>query len=198
MAELTREELKKKFRNGSLAREENFVDLIDSFVNKVSDRELKESNYNGAHENKNLPTSFTGKVGINTTSPVNDLDVNGSIGMKMRMGMFWDAKINPRQIIADGNWHSVITNLKQMIAFEIISAVQCPEGKYAMYYSVAINAFGKTRKIRPLQRSHSSWWHRIQMRWTKGSQGTYNLQVRTTCAYKTKPIIYNRITNLWT
>jgi hypothetical protein len=197
MAELSREELKKKFRNGSLAREENFVDLIDSFVSKVRDHRAADIGNNMSGQNANLPAFFTGKVGINTTSPVNDLDVNGCVGMKKRTGMFWDTAVNPRKIVADGQWHTVITNLNGMNAFEVVSAVQCPGGKYAMSYSVITNAFARNMKIRPLQRSHSSWWHRLQMRWVKGARGTYNLEVRTSCLYKTKPIIFNRITNLW-
>lgn len=208
MAALSREELKRSFRNGSLAREENFSNLIDSFVHINDDR--SNNSANGAFGLPNINKSIicfrtktdkngnaNVRVGINTQSPITDFDVNGSIGMKSRIGNFSDSSVNPELIIADGHWHNVLTNLNNLTALEIMSAVYCPGGKHAMYYTVLTNAFGKGCKIKPIQQSHSSWWHRIQMRWTSGTHGQYGLAIRTACSYKTKPIIQNRITKLW-
>ncbi len=254
MAELSREELKRKFHNGALAKEQNFADLIDSFVHKSGDnlktglesglglipsnRKFLSFFRNDLDLQKNAPSfSFeatddqsgaqgislvapgtgncsnlitfrsgidlngngkaNGRVGINTSSPALDLDVNGSIGMRSRVGRFNDPAIDPRQIIADGKWHKVLSNLKGLTAIEVMTAVYCPAGKHALYYTILTNAFGKGCKVRAIQQSHSSWWHRIQMRWTKTTNGQYGLEVRTACTYKTKPVIYNRITKLW-
>ena len=254
MAELSREDLKKKFHNGALAKEQHFADLIDSFVHKSSDNiktssdtglGLAPSNKKflsffkndinlqknapsfsfetaddksgaegislvipGATDSSNLITfrsgadqngsgKTNGRVGINTSSPALELDVNGSVGMKSRVGRFSDPAIDPRQIIADGKWHKVLGNLKGFTAIEVMTAVYCPAGKHALYYTVLTNAFGKGCKEKPIQKSNSSWWHRIQMRWTKTVKGQYGLEVRTVCSYKTKPVIYNRITKLW-
>jgi hypothetical protein len=253
MAEVSRDELKKNFRNGTLVKENHFADLIDSFVHK-SDNNVSAGGIlgnsliptgkkyfsfykDGVNQQKNLPTfsleatqdssqsegvsvvvpgaagcyknliSFKserdrngnnfGRVGINTTTPALDLDVNGSVGMKSRIGRFRDPAIDPRQVVADGKWHNLITNLKGITILEVAIAVYCPEGKHAMYYGILSNAFGKGSNVKAIQQSYSSWWHRLQLQWTKARNGQYGLKVRTASAYKTKPMIYNRITNLW-
>jgi hypothetical protein len=254
MAEQSRDELKRNFRNGTLVKENHFVNLIDSFVHK-SDLNIKEGTTihpgltptdkkyfsffkDGVDQQKNLPTlsletthdnntegegislvvpgaegcyrnlvSFKsetdrngnkfGRIGVNTANPTVDLDVNGRVGMKSRIGKFGDPEMNPHEIIADGNWHNLLTNLKGITVLEIALSAYCPSGRYAMYYAVITNVLGKGSSVNPMQRLHSSWWHRLQLQWTKSVNGQYGLRVRTASGYKTKPMIYNRITNLW-
>jgi hypothetical protein len=254
MAELSIDELKRKFRNGTLVKEQHFIDLIDSFVHKSSGRvngtampqvsgiTPKEKRYltfyqDGLHQQKDLPSftfeqlpgnhaghegmavtmpdktgdrnlltfkslpdqsgSKTGRIGVNTTNPLVDLDVNGCVGMKSRVGRFRDPAVDPRQITADGRWHRLLTNLKGVSVLEVVLACYCPKGRHAVYYGILTNAFGKGSRVKPLQQSYSRWWHRLQLRWTDTGHGQYGLEVRTASRYQTQPVIYNRITNLW-
>lgn len=138
-----------------------------------------------------------GKVGINTSKPTADLDVNGSVGMKSRIGRYNDPAIDPRSVVADGKWHKLVTNLKGINSFEILSVVCSPDGKHAMYYGILMNAFGKTKRERPIRQQYKRWWHRIQIRWVPGPNGTYGLEIRTACDYKSRQVITSRITKLW-
>ena len=254
MAELSKEELKKKFSNGTLIKEQHFVDLIDSLAHKSTDQTglgtyeglrliPSEKRYisffkNTVNQQKDSP-SFTfewqedktgvseglallaadgkgrgkevisfkseqdrtgtlrSKVGINTSVPFYDLDVNGSIGMKSRIGRYSDPAIDPKKILADGRWHKVLTNLKGISAFEVLAVASSISGQQAMYYAILLNASGMTKKISPQQRSHTSWLDRLQMRWVKESNGVYGLEVRTARDFKNSTIIYFRITKLW-
>lgn len=257
MSVQSRERLKSYFRNGNLAKEEYFVDLIDSSVNKTDDL-INANKKNGlelspdtnsnrlisffknssgertdspsfafqltpdkngtaeglslaipngnTNELKNLIVFKTektntgaiqGRIGIKTDKPAFDMDVNGSIGMKARIGRYNDPKVEPEQILADGKWHKLLTNLKGFNSFEILSVAYSPDGKYAMSYNLLINAFGKKGRIVPKEKVYKRWWHRIQMRWVSESGGMYGLEVRTRCNYNQGQLIHNRITQLW-
>lgn len=251
-----RDQLKKYFRNGNLAREEYFIDLIDSSVNKVSDQ-FTISDLGGvnviasAGENKLLSFyksktneqqqkasfamqmgedtknneslsfivpmanntgksllflkkestaagGFAGKVGINTTLPQTELDVNGAVAMKARIGTFVDPSVDLASIIADGKWHTIVKNKTGMSAYEIVAGVNNNASSYAMMYGICMNIPGRKGNIKPLQQIYSSWFHRIQLQWTVNRKDkTYSLEIRTMWKYKLTPKIQLRITKLW-
>jgi hypothetical protein len=252
----SREQLKNYFRNGNLAREEYFADLIDSTVNKVNDnldtdagtglvltpsllgkrfisffkdavsrsqdvpsfvlQSVEAANSSGDSLSMTIPgtkndrkdfvvfkTATTrtgavqGKVGINTSNPVSDLEVNGSIGMKTRIGRYSDPAVDPKQVMADGKWHTLLTNLKGFNSFEVLSVAYSPDGKYAMQYSLLMNAFSRSKRVTPVQQVYRRWWHRIQLRWVPGTNGTYGVEIRTASDYKNQRLIYYQITKLW-
>lgn len=249
-----RDQLKKYFRNGNLAREEYFIDLIDSSVNKVSDQitvsdqgginvtastagkkffslfksktneqqqkpsfalqyQEDQSNneslsistplQNGASQTllaikkENTAAGIAGRIGINTAQPRTELEVNGTVAMKSRMGTFSDATVNYAAIKADRKWYKLVTNLKGPSAFEVMAMVSSKSNGYAMYYTVAMNIPGRQARVKPIQAVHDSWWRRIRMRWTKADNGSYSLEIRTACRYKDNPQIQVRMTRLW-
>jgi hypothetical protein len=250
----SREQLKKYFRNGTLVKEEYFVDLIDSTVNKISDK-VEPTADSGlgltpsetgkrylsffkdtASEKNNTPsfavnavgdqqedlsigipgatkdelksivafkkvTNSSGvtnaRIGINTVNPLFDLDVNGSVGMRMRIGRYYDPGIDYKQVKADGNWHKILTNLSGFSSFEIISAVTEQDGKYAMYYTVLTIAKEANRRVDAISQQYKWWWQRLQMRCVVEKKGFYGIEVRTAVKYNGAPVIYNRITRLW-
>jgi hypothetical protein len=250
-----RDQLKKYFRNGNLAREEYFIDLIDSSVNKVSDQ-ITVSDQGGlnviasvtgrkflslfkskANEQQQKPPSFTvqyqedksnnesllfstplangasqslftikkestatgiaGKIGVNTAQPRTELDVNGAVAMKSRVGTFNDATVNYAAIKADGKWYKLVSRLKGPSAFEVIAAVNSKSNGYAMHYTVAMNIPGRKARIKPIQEVYNCWWRRLQLRWTKENDGSYSLDIRTAWRYKDTPQIQVRMTRLW-
>jgi hypothetical protein len=249
-----RDQLKKYFRNGNLAREEYFIDLIDSSVNHVSDQ-FTMSDQSGvnvvasstgrkffslfknkkaaqdqtasfaiqyredASSNESISVTaplannavqsllfikkessskggFVGKIGINTAQPQAELEVNGAVAMRARIGTFRDSAIDYTAIKADGKWHVLVSNLSGLSAFELVAGIN-NKGSYAMKYCVAMNIPGRKGSIKPIQQIYSSWFYRIQLRWVKGDNGSYSLQIRTAWAYKTAPQIQVRITRLW-
>ena len=249
-----RDQLKKYFRNGNLAREEYFIDLIDSSVNKVSDQitvsdqsglnvtasvtgrkflslfkskaneqqqkasfavqyqEDKSNNEslafstplaNGASQTlftirkENTATGIAGKIGINTAQPRTELDVNGAVAMKSRVGTFSDAIINYAAIKADGKWYKLVPRLKGPCAFEVIAAVNSKSNGYAMHYTVAMNIPGRKARIKPIQQVYNCWLRRLQLRWTREDDGSCSLEIRTAWRYKDTPQIQVRMTRLW-
>lgn len=250
----SREQLKKYFRNGALVREEYFADLIDSTVNKISDKVEPTSDsglglapsdtgkrylsfFRDAVSEKNNTPSFivhavgnqqemlsigipatkkeelksvmafktvtnsmgvtNARIGINTINPLCDLEVNGSIGMRNRIGRYYDSTIDYNQVKADGHWHKILTNLSGFTSFEIISAVNEPDGKYAMYYTVLTIAKESNKRISAINQQYKWWWQRLQMRCVVERKGVYGIEIRTAVKYNGSPIIYNRITRLW-
>ncbi|MFZ6010886.1 MAG: hypothetical protein ACOYXT_11130 [Bacteroidota bacterium] len=251
----SREQLKKYFRNGNLAREEYFADLIDSTVNKVNDQlditptggwnlvaasvskrfisffrnndqlhqqapsfffqqiteekggegfSLSSATGNGASKSllyvkkeKSAGGATAGKIGINTSQPTVELDVNGSVGMKARVGRYMDPTVNPSSLVADGKWHKVMMGLKGLNAFEILAGTAGNGKQFSMVYTVAMNTSGRNGVVKPIQQVRSGWFDRMQLRWAKSSDGTYSLEVRTARKYANKPLIQVRITKLW-
>jgi hypothetical protein len=137
------------------------------------------------------------RIGINTVNPIYDLDVNGSIGMRGRIGRYLDSRIDYKQVKADGNWHKILTNLSGFNSFEIITAVAEPEGKYAMHFTVLTIAKEVNRRINAISQQYKWWWQRLQMRCVVEKKGYYGIEVRTAVKYHGAPVIYARITRLW-
>ncbi len=147
-------------------------------------------------EQENEPRLFLAKggdIGINTTSPKANLDVNGVLGVNTRIGTY---KIDT--VPADGNWHNVITGLNGCCAFEIVAQVgKEKSGRYALLHANALSTFGHSRnKIKTTQAHYGWWWNKIALRWT-GSTYNYSLQMRTRSNYGSGLNIKFYITKLW-
>ncbi|MBD78257.1 MAG: hypothetical protein CL840_04990 [Crocinitomicaceae bacterium] len=134
-----------------------------------------------------------GNVGVNTTDPKTNFEVNGILGTDSRVGT---AKLST--IPADGKWHTIIANLNGCSAFEIMAQVgKKKAGKYALLHAHALSTFGKSRsKIRKTQAHYGWWWNKLSLRWI-GSTYDYALQLRTRSNYGKDQQIKFHITKLW-
>ena len=76
-----------------------------------------------------------GKVGVNRQDPVHELDVDGFVSAKGRIGTASAELAVP----ADGRWHDVTETLTGCHALEVIAGVGKPKtGRYAMLHGVAM------------------------------------------------------------
>ncbi len=137
------------------------------------------------------------RIGINTVNPIYDLDVNGSIGMRARIGRYYDSAIDYKQVKADGHWHKILTNLRGFNSFEIITTAAEQDGKYAMFYTVLTVAKEKNKSLSAISQQYKWWWQRLQMRCVVEKKGVYGIEIRTAVKYHGAPVIYTRITRLW-
>lgn len=200
--------ISKNIKDGLIiAPESDESDRLVSFYEKINHEtpswsiELENGDSKGLSisETENDSTSKSriflekdGNTGINTQTPRTDLEVDGILGMKNRVGTYKLATVP-----ADGKWHDVITNLNGCQAFEIIAQVGKEKtGKYALAHAHAISTFGKSRSKIKMTQAHYGWcWNKISLRW-KGSTFKYKLQIRTRSNYGNEQIKFS-ITNLW-
>ena len=141
-----------------------------------------------------------GNVGINTNTPQYPLHVNGMAGMNGRIGTYAVGEIP-----GDGKWHSILTGLKDIHAFEVIASIQGERGrgKYAITHAIALATYGKSRNKIQQNRAYFGWfWNRISLRWRSNGVHDFELQMRTVSHYgldemeEPRKIQYN-VTQLW-
>lgn len=124
----------------------------------------------------------TGEIGIGTTTPNFQLEINGMIGMKGRVGTAESGKVP-----ANGEWQTIVDKLEGIQAFELVAQASGREGrgKYGFTHAIAVSNHG-VGKINHLRSTYSKvlgpLFHRISFRWAKGPEG-YRLQVKTTQSY---------------
>ncbi|WP_020570424.1 hypothetical protein [Neolewinella persica] len=110
------------------------------------------------------------------------------------------------QVPGDGEWHSILSNLNGVNAFEVVARIDGPKGrgKYAMTHAIALSTFGGkgSRSRITKTRAYYGWfWNRIELKWA-GNTEDYSLKVRTRRHYgladegKISQIKFH-ITNLW-
>jgi hypothetical protein len=229
-----RNTLKNFFRKGQMPSESNFMDLIDSMINKVDDGMSKNiddgltlspigtskklMSFFKSIEDKNPAWSIEidnsalhiisntqkgpleivtlkdgGNVGINNPDPQYALDVNGTLGIKERVGTHQQGKV-----LADGKWHKIMEGLNGCYAFEIIAGVgKKRTGKYALIHALALSTFGRSsNRIQINQAYYGTRCNKIDLRWT-GDTYNLNLEMRTRCSYDGEYFINYNITNLW-
>lgn len=148
------------------------------------------------------------KIGINTDQPNFELDVNGTIGIKSRVGTF-----SKGTVPADGNWHKILENLDGISAFEVIAHASgsVNSGYYSISHVVALSTYGGSKSRSKIKNYQNSNWNGfmgnifnkkiIKFRWN-GSLHDYSLEVKTSGKWNMDPetnehykINYN-ITNL--
>lgn len=134
-------------------------------------------------ENGNTTSAM---VGINKAEPLYTLDVEGTISSVGRIG-----KKGEKYALADGDWHTIRSNLSGCCAFEIMAgAGKKLSGNYAIMHAFALNAFNSKGEITYHQSHHSSKCNRIELQWaptktpmSDGANGEYDLEIRVGCSY---------------
>jgi hypothetical protein len=131
------------------------------------------------------------RIGINNDKPAYELDVNGVVAARGRIGS------DRGGVKADGLWHDITSALDGCHAFEVMAGVGDKEsGRYALLNAVAINAFNRNGKINSQQSHFGSRCDKIELRW-RGETHAYTLQIRTRCAYGDHVAIQYFLTDLW-
>lgn len=134
-----------------------------------------------------------GRLGVNTEEPVSELDVNGLVAQKGRIGTAFRGVIP-----ANGTWHKVIEGVNGCNMFEFVAGVgKKKTGKYALLNALAISTFGKSKnKIKKVQAHYGVRSNRIELKWT-GTVYDYNLEMRTRGNYGDNIFIRYHVQNLW-
>lgn len=107
-----------------------------------------------------------GKVGLGTDTPLQELEVNGNIASKGRMGTFLDG-----DLAADGKWHNVFDadeGLSGCNAFEIMAYAEGKENesRFSLMHAIAVCTNGKSKpKITKTGAYQGRRWNRIDIRW---------------------------------
>ncbi len=170
--------------------------LWDLSVNPhESEKGLSISENTGEHR---LFLQSGGNVGIGTPQPKHLLDIEGTVGMKYRVGTYQDKQ----EVAADAEWHTLLSTEPGCKAFEVVCKVNREQsrGKYAMAHAIAVCAERKG-KINVTQAFYGWFWHRLKFRWKFTAEDT-RLEVRTSSHYgvdkehKTVQIRYH-VTSLW-
>ena len=134
-----------------------------------------------------------GKLGINNHKPKHELDVNGVIAQRGRIGTEYQGKIP-----GDGQWHTIVDELNGCHAFEITAGIgKKKAGKYALIVAQAISTFGKSKsKIRYTQAYYGMRSNKILLRW-KGDTYNFSLEMRTKGNYGEGFYLNYHIAQLW-
>jgi hypothetical protein len=133
----------------------------------------------GENDKSVIKVKKEGLVGINTFDPKYDFDVNGTVGMKSRVGTHAIGSVP-----GDGNWHSILSNLDGVNAYEITANIKgkIGSGRYSIAHAIALSAFGgrgSRNKIKTTVASYGSFFYKISFRWY-GDVHNYELQAKTT------------------
>lgn len=151
-----------------------------------------------------------GHVGLNTATPEHEVDVNGVIRARGRLGVV-PARAAPSAtgegqgaaseepldpavpVDADGRWQNITLGLTGCRAFEIVAGVgKRSTGRYALLHAIAINTFqprgwlfnflGRKNRIRAHQAFYRRSSDKLALRW-RGDEERYYLQIRTNTDY---------------
>lgn len=173
-----------------------------------------------------LTLSRKGGVGVQTKTPDFDLDINGSMSCKTRLGTVPLRQVGddgpgeqenvpadqPVPVPADGNWHNITAALGGCQAFEVMAGVGKKDtGRYALLHAVALSTFNPTgwlfnflqlkNRIKCRHSYYRSRSDKLALRWS-GSDRHYFLQIRSNGNYgvgpQGEPVRINyHITKLW-
>lgn len=174
-----------------------------SFYKSIEDKspewriEVNNANSNLCFTNRKgkTVTSFNekGRMGINTEQPEAELDINGFIAQKGRIGTAYKGRV-----AANGSWHKIIEGLNGCHMLEVVAGVgKKKTGKYALLHAMALSTFGKSKnKIKKVQAHFGVRSNRIELKWT-GSVYDFNLEMRTKANYGENIYINYHIQKLW-
>jgi hypothetical protein len=122
-----------------------------------------------------------GKMGVKQNKPDFELDVAGTIASRGRIG-----EKGAKTVHANGCWQDITGALEGCHAFEIMAGVGKPKsGKYALLHAFALKTFNGRGKIVYHQAHYGSRCNRLKLRWKKGPDKTYTLQLKTRSRYCT-------------
>lgn len=145
-----------------------------------------------------------GRVAINKAMPEFNLDVDGVLASKARVGT-----LKRGEVVADGQWHDMLTGLTGCHVLEITAGVAGGEkqGRYALLHALAMNCYNPNhffswfrKRIKHQHAWYFSRWDRIKVRWAKDGYQQYKLQIKTIRNYKSENKNYRiqfYITQLW-
>ncbi|MFC1748520.1 hypothetical protein ACFL2V_06905 [Pseudomonadota bacterium] len=148
------------------------------------------------HTTPPLTLAREGRVGINHKNPQWNLDVDGIIAAKGRVGTCLGGKDkipdDGRAFIpADGEWHNITGPLQGCHAYEVMAGVGKEKtGQYSLMNAIAINTFNPRgwlfnflnlkKRIKYNQAYYLSRSYKMKLRWKQGDEdGVYYLQMRT-------------------
>ncbi len=156
------------------------------------DKENGNLSFPDQDNNKTLTISSNARVGINASTPEHTLDVNGTIAASGRIGNYKKGLVP-----ANGQWHTILSNLDGCQAFEIMAGVgKKGSGKYALLHAHALSTFNSKNSIKCNQAYFQSICKKIKLKWV-GEQHNYGLQMKTRCNYGSDVNIQYNITELW-
>lgn len=185
----------KSFESGlELAPQGDEGSTVISLYEKLSDADASWLiNLKGEEGNKDLylenkeaenPALFLNRknqIGINTNDPSCELEVNGVIGAKGRVGTYAQGEIS-----ANGEWMTILKGLEGVNAFELVAYAhdEKGKGKYALTRATLLNAYSGNRgRIKRTNDYYGwKWWHRIRLRWV-GTPFDYSLEMKTASDY---------------
>lgn len=143
-----------------------------------------------------------GKIGIGQPNPEWQLDVDGVLATKGRIGAYAQGSVP-----ANGQWHRITEELSGCHAFEVMAGVgKKRTGNYALMHAFAVNTYNPTgwffnflnlkKRIRYDQAYYRTLGNKLKLRWT-GQQRKYFLELRSNSDYGEGIRIRYSLTNLW-
>lgn len=162
----------------------------------------------GDKAHSSLTLDRQGHVGINTTTPKHELEVQGVIAGAGRMG----TQLLSDEIPADGQWHDLTPALEGCQMFEVVAGVGIRHsGRYALVHAIAINTcapshwwgwlWWRKNPIKTQQAYFRSTADKLKLRWKQdtlhGPIRPYVLQIRSNTAYPDNRVIRYHLTQLW-
>lgn len=123
-----------------------------------------------------------GKIGVKTNDPSYDFEINGTVGINTRLGVF-----KKGYVPANNRWYRIIENLDGINGFEIVSVIKGRplSGEHCASHTTAISTFGGKKSKSFIKTKNANWGsflqrylNKIELRWT-GDLHSYNLEIRS-------------------
>lgn len=127
-----------------------------------------------------------GNLGVNCDNPSHELEVNGTLGIKNRVGVFKRGHVS-----ADGKWHSILSHLDGINVFEIVAVAKgkAKTGHYCVSHATALSTFGgkfSKSKIKNTTAYYAGYRDKIKYKW-EGTLHNYSLMIKTLRDYGEDP-----------